>query len=231
MIWALHGNLGSPADWKGLEEACGMEVRALDLYSARQPMENVGAWLREMAADDAEPLLLGYSMGGRLALEALVEDSSAWAAAVIVSAQPGLADPAERQNRLVSDGAWASMLEKGEQGWANFQTAWDLQPVLAGRVRPSVNREWREGLDAGFDEWSLGQQPDLFPMLGRVDIPVLWATGEEDQKFSKIGERACEVLPQGEHVVVEGVGHRVPWEARDLFPLIVRTFAEKSGLL
>ena len=70
-----------------------MEVRALDLYSARQPMENVGAWLREMAADDAEPVLLGYSMGGRLALEALVEDSSAWAAAVIVSAQPGLADP------------------------------------------------------------------------------------------------------------------------------------------
>ena len=103
-----------------------------------------------MAADDAEPVLLGYSMGGRLALEALVEDCSAWAAAMIVSAQPGLADPVEREARLVSDGGWAGMLEKGEQGWANFQTAWDLQPVLAGSVRPSGDREWREGLEAGF---------------------------------------------------------------------------------
>ncbi len=208
-----------------------MEVRALDLYAARQSMENVGAWLREMAADDAEPILLGYSMGGRLALEALVEDCSAWAAAVIVSAQPGLADPVERQARLVSDGGWAGMLEKGEQGWANFQTAWDLQPVLAGRARASVSREWREGLDAGFVEWSLGNQPDLVPMLDRVRIPVLWVTGEEDAKYSKVAKRACAVLPGAEHVVVEGAGHRVPWEAHDFFPVIVRTFAEKSGLL
>jgi 2-succinyl-6-hydroxy-2,4-cyclohexadiene-1-carboxylate synthase len=233
MIWALHGNLGSPSDWDGLEEACGLPVRAVDLYAARQPRDQVGAWLRELVKDDAEPVLLGYSMGGRLALGALVEDPSAWAAAVVVSAHAGLSDPLEREVRTGVDAVWAERIRVGEPGWENFLEAWDAQPVLGGKAgaRCPGRRVWRESLVAGFEEWSLGRQPDFVHVFGGVEIPLLWVTGGDDLKFAREAERACAVLPAAEHLVVGGAGHRVPWEAPERFGAAVRTFAEKSGLL
>ncbi len=108
MWWCLHGALGSFRDWEGLALP---QCQAVNLW--RSPacgdlFEWARWWAAEVAARDPHPSLLGYSMGGRLALHALLEDPSPWECAVIVSAHPGLKDAEERRKRLA---AWLSRFQ------------------------------------------------------------------------------------------------------------------------
>ncbi|MBT8043358.1 MAG: hypothetical protein KJO79_00280, partial [Verrucomicrobiae bacterium] len=80
MIWALHGAVGMAADWRvfaaSLPPSFG-GLRRLDLWRfldcCPMPLEKFGITLaEEIKRIDPEPTLLGYSMGGRLALHALL---------------------------------------------------------------------------------------------------------------------------------------------------------------
>ncbi|MCX6865074.1 MAG: hypothetical protein NTV46_02435, partial [Verrucomicrobia bacterium] len=87
--------------------------------------------------------LLGYSMGGRLALHALLEENPPWQAAIIVSAHPGLEAEAERETRRTADAAWAHQALTGN--WQEFLAAWDAQPMLgitAPRDPQNAARNW-----------------------------------------------------------------------------------------
>ncbi|MEM7145098.1 MAG: hypothetical protein AAF591_08160, partial [Verrucomicrobiota bacterium] len=115
MIWALHGMMGCAGDWEGLEEA-GISVRGVELWEREAGFEE---WAKGFcdeveAAEDDEAILLGYSMGGRLGLHALLERPGLWTGAVIVSAHPGLRDKAEREERLERDLEWARRLREDE---------------------------------------------------------------------------------------------------------------------
>ena len=87
MIHALHGNLGSASDWDPL----GLpEIVAHDLWGhlESRPKLNLEVWgagfSRGVALETSDPLLLGYSMGGRLALHAILSAPEKWKGAVIV---------------------------------------------------------------------------------------------------------------------------------------------------
>lgn len=79
MLWLLHGNLGSPADWKPVMDflrAGGVEVRALNLWRylecCPKSLKDMGRVLcSEIASQDRHPLICGYSLGGRLAMQAV----------------------------------------------------------------------------------------------------------------------------------------------------------------
>ena len=113
-LWCLHGAVGMAADWDHLAErmaVSGHEVKALDLWSYLEggecSFQEFGRKICEEARrEEHPPLLVGYSMGGRLALHALLEDSEAWSGAMIVSAHPGLQDEGERLLRMATDAEW-----------------------------------------------------------------------------------------------------------------------------
>lgn len=80
MLWLLHGNLGSPADWKPVMDflrAGGVEARALNLWRylecCPKSLKDMGRVLcSEIASQDRHPLICGYSLGGRLAMQAVL---------------------------------------------------------------------------------------------------------------------------------------------------------------
>ena len=170
-------------------------------------------------------VLVGYSMGARLGLHALL-DGGPWDAAVLVSPNPGLESEAERAARREGDAEWASRALSGE--WADFLDAWNAQPVLADsdRRRPLAAIHRREVARSFFD-WSLGAQEPLWGRLGEISCPVLWCTGERDGKFTALGERAVPALKDGERWVAPGAGHRVPWDAPEAFHDKVGEFLER----
>ncbi|MFT5108734.1 MAG: pimeloyl-ACP methyl ester carboxylesterase [Pseudoalteromonas tetraodonis] len=45
-----------------------------------------------------------------------------------------------------------------------------------------------------------------------------------------MGKAACEVLQQGEHVIIENCGHRVPWEVPEQFSELVLRFLSRHSL-
>lgn len=239
-IWCLHGMMGEAADWDGFRWE-GWAVRKVDLwrYLACEPMglERFGAVLnREMEAarelGGGNQVLMGYSMGGRLALQA-VAGGGKWDGLVVVAAHPGLEDGEERRERREADAEWAARVMKDE--WGDVVDAWLGQGLW--RVGKGVGEAWRErrmGLVRRRREvarslvsWSVGEQRPVWAEMRGWDFPVLWMVGGEDRKFRELAERAVGVLPRAELWVAEGVGHRVPWEDAENFRVRIREFLER----
>ena len=224
--WCLHGAVGVAADWRGLAKrlaATAIGSRAVDLWrfleNGPQPLTGFGKVLNADAGGEvfrgSGRALLGYSLGGRLALHALLEPVHPWQAAVLVSAHPGLEDMAECEKRLEADTAWAGQAFGGD--WQQFLDAWNAQPLLgstaireAAAARALIFR--RREVARSFMDWSLGAQQPLWQRLGEITIPVLWVAGEQDDKFLALARRAVRLSPHARLAVAPACGHRVPWE-------------------
>ncbi|MEO1856009.1 MAG: alpha/beta fold hydrolase [Rubritalea sp.] len=229
MIYALHGAVGMAADWKPLARAMkqvNQPVARVDLWQflacCPMPISEFGAaFNKEVHATD--PVLLGYSMGGRLALHALIADPTKWSKAVIISAHTGIAKE-DLIPRQAHDAAWAAKALKGE--WDTFLAEWNAQGVLSGTSMPDRRtlQPRREAVARSFMDWTVGVQENLLPQLEKVTCPVLWVVGENDTKFLKVARAAVDVLPNAQLRIIPGCGHRVPWEKPAEFTSAVREF-------
>ncbi|MFC7338666.1 alpha/beta fold hydrolase [Haloferula chungangensis] len=229
-IWCLHGAVGMAEDWKGFSVP-GWAVKRVDLWRfldcCPMSMPGFGAALnREVEATEGVNVLLGYSMGGRLALHALLEGGP-WAAAVIVSAHPGLEDEGEKAARRASDAEWAAKALKGD--WKSFLDEWNAQSVLGPARELGGNRQLllqrRQAVARSFMDWTLGEQQALGGRLAEIDCPLRWCVGERDAKFRALGEKTVD---SSQLWVAEGAGHRLPWEAREAFAKMVGEFLEQA---
>jgi 2-succinyl-6-hydroxy-2,4-cyclohexadiene-1-carboxylate synthase len=164
-------------------------------------------------------VLLGYSMGGRLALQLLESGAAAASAAVIVSA--GLNAPDEA--RRARDEEWARRFESEE--WTSLMRDWNAQPVFGGHVVHRREEDYdRRELARQLREWSPAVLPP--PRLEAIETPVLWVAGERDAKYVEIGRQAVERLPHAELWICPDAGHRVPWEQPERFIERLRAFLD-----
>jgi 2-succinyl-6-hydroxy-2,4-cyclohexadiene-1-carboxylate synthase len=192
-LTALHGFLGLPSDWNFLREA-GLDVIAPPLT----------------AIPKSGDVLLGYSLGGRLALQALLAGAK-YRKAVIVSAGLGIEDRVAREERRRLDDRWAHKFERDP--WQRVLREWNAQPVFGGHALRRREEDFdRRELARQIREWSPAVLPAVTWRLREIGIPVLWIAGERDEKYVAEGNRAVSLLPQGELWICPGAGHRVPWE-------------------
>jgi len=190
----LHGFLGRGADWDFLRDA-GFDIRAPSLFAG----DSIDA-VRPEAGD----VLLGYSMGARLALHLM--QTHRVAKAVLISA--GIASPEPGRQEL--DETWARRFES--EPWESVVEAWNAQAVFGGRKNPLTRNESdydRKTLAAALREWS----PAVMHMnLRDITIPTLWVAGEHDSKYREAATRASQRLQNAELWICPDAGHRVPWE-------------------
>ena len=222
MIRLLHGSAGSPEDWEGFIPLLGERpVRAIDLYSETPTSLDDSAALLNSAAG-AGDALIGYSLGGRIALHALVAGDSPWSKAVIIGANPGQGSDAAR---LEQDKAWAAL---ARDDWGRFSREWAAQPIFGGAAMPwdreAIGDSRREAIAQGFEVWSVGVQRALLHELEAVQIPVLWLAGERDSKYVDLCREAASRMPAGQFRAFPGSGHRVPWEAPEEVAAVIRSF-------
>jgi 2-succinyl-6-hydroxy-2,4-cyclohexadiene-1-carboxylate synthase len=193
VITCLHGFLGNPRDWNFLRDAgFSIETPPLDAIPARGD------------------ILLGYSLGGRLALQALLNGAS-YKRAILVSTGLGIEDETARADRRASDEAWAQRFESDD--FDSVIADWNAQPVLAG---PSLPRTRDDYDPRALREWSSGALPPVASRLHELTIPTLWIAGARDSKYVAEAYRGAS-LARGEVAIVDGAGHRVPWEATGAF--------------
>lgn len=194
MITCLHGFLGSPRDWDFLREAgFTIETPPLDAIPPRGD------------------ILLGYSLGGRLALHALLAGAR-YQRAIFVSTGLGIEGEEARAARRASDEAWAQRFESDD--FDSVIAAWNAQPVLTG---PALTRTRGDYDPRALREWSSGALPPVASRLQELTIPTLWIAGARDTKYVAEARRATSLVPGGQVAIVENAGHRVPWERPDEF--------------
>ena len=133
MIYALHGFLGRPDDWTKLLPSGALfhSLNALDFFNDRS-IHAFWRWAERFnhkaAIDNAPRVLMGYSLGGRLAMHALILQPDLWDAAVIISAHGGLETAEERQQRCLADEQWAIRFEN--EPWQTLMQAWNTREVF-----------------------------------------------------------------------------------------------------
>jgi 2-succinyl-6-hydroxy-2,4-cyclohexadiene-1-carboxylate synthase len=164
-------------------------------------------------------MLVGYSMGGRIALHAAFTLKPR--RLILVGASPGLANAEERTARRRADDALADRIE--QIGIEAFATEWGAQPLFEGqpeRVRAAAYadrlRNTPHGLANALRGLGTGVMEPLWDRLPELDLPVTLIAGERDEKFRSIAERMRERLPRAELTVVPGAGHAAQLERPEL---------------
>jgi len=234
-LFLLHGFAGSSAHWAPLVPelvARGWRVIAPDLlghgrtdapiaparYAAAEQVADLASLLGELVSTPVR--LLGYSMGGRLALHLALAHPERIAALVLESASPGLDDPAERAARQRADEELATAIEERGLDW--FADHWESLPLFASRQRLSAERraalraEWLaqrpHGLAASLRGFGTGSMPPLWDRLAELRSPVLVIAGALDTRYASLSQAIAARIPGSKLVVVPDAGHTVHLE-------------------
>ncbi|HYM57391.1 MAG TPA: alpha/beta fold hydrolase [Solirubrobacteraceae bacterium] len=220
----LHGFTQTGASWEPVIRALGARYRALapDLrgHGAAAGVRPVSlpAVLGDLDAVVARgAALVGYSMGGRIALAYALSRPGRLGRLVLLGASPGLDDGAERAARRGADEALAARLER--IGLAAFAEEWGAQELFAGQPPEAAAaahadrlRNTTAGLIAALRGLGTSTLEPLWDRLGELRIPVTLAVGERDAKFRATAERMAGALADARLVVIPQAGHAVQLE-------------------
>ncbi len=247
-VLLLHGFTGSAATWAPFREAWpGFSLVTVDLlgHGASDYPADPGRYAMERCVEDLLALLdalgiewtavLGYSLGGRVALHlALAAPQRLWAL-VLESASPGIDDPGERAARRESDEALAEAIQR--EGVEAFVARWESQPLFASQARlpAAVRDELRsqrlgnsaQGLANSLRGMSAAAQEPLWDRSREVQVPALLIAGALDAKYCALAQRMAVALPCARLEIVPDAGHAVHLEQPKAFAGAVRAFLVK----
>lgn len=237
----LHGFLGEAREWA--QVAAALPERhcvAFDLpghgaHRLAGPSPDAPAMAQGLRAALAalgltRPALLGYSMGGRVALELATQAPGACSALILESASAGLEGDEARAARRRLDEARAAAMRADLSA---FVEDWYQAPLFAGLAsRPAVLAQVKargagqraEELAAVLVSMSPGAQPPRWSSLAQLGAPTLCVAGALDGSYRAQMARAASLLPRGVYVELPGVGHSPHREAPAAFGEVARGF-------
>lgn len=227
-LWAIPGFLGLPSDWNFFPE---IDLRGIDLNAF--PWESLEEWGRKFncwvtSQGTKENIVIGYSLGGRLALHALNDRPGLWNAAIIISAHSGLLTEADKKERCDSDQRWADKFRK--DNWTSLMSSWNQQKIFAhdpfqfDRCEENYSREQ---LANTLVNGSLGRQENLRDKIAQLQLPILWMNGSKDFKFLEIADQVQLLNFKSQKSVIANAGHRAPWTHPQFFCEEINQFLKK----
>ena len=233
LVW-LHGFLGEGSEWRDFAAQLPEFSHLLvDLpghgRSAQLSVDGfaaVDAALQATLAhyDISSYALIGYSLGGRVAMYHAAQYPKGLKALLIEGGNPGLKTQAERVARIENDARWAERFR--QQPMPEVLQAWYRQPVFAELSDPERHRlvtlraaQNGEPLATMLESTSLGKQPLLTEQLKTLAIPFVYLCGERDAKFQQLAAESD--LPVR---TIAGAGHNAHRANPDEFVAQVRDF-------
>ncbi|KUO96230.1 2-succinyl-6-hydroxy-2,4-cyclohexadiene-1-carboxylate synthase [Ferroacidibacillus organovorans] len=228
LVW-LHGWLGTAEEYLPFMEAFSKSHRslALDLlghgktqaklaqerYAMEEQVADLSAFLQKLN----EPVvLIGYSMGGRLALRLALAMPSRISCLILESASPGIERLEDRVARLRLDQTRAVQITRD---FPAFLAAWQGMPLFSSQR--GMDKEDYEKLlarkraqcPAGVARSMLGMSqgfgvPEWLKMrLFRSPVKLL--SGAYDSAYVALGARLAEQFPCAKQYVIEKAGHHI----------------------
>lgn len=246
-LLVLHGFTGSIQSWNPFIEEWSKQFTLIlvDLLGHGQTDHPPDSkrYSTECATLDLQTILntlgvgkthvLGYSMGGRLALSFTIMFPNSVQSLILESSSPGLSEKKERTDREANDYKLASKIE--QEGIEAFIDYWEglplfrsQQDILSFDKRQRLRRERLKndvaGLGNSLRGFGTGVQPSWWEHLQTLQIPVLLIVGEDDKKFCRINNEMNKRLPNSKIIVVKDAGHTIHLEQPEIFGKIVMDY-------
>ncbi|MEH7389020.1 2-succinyl-6-hydroxy-2,4-cyclohexadiene-1-carboxylate synthase [Bacillus sp. JJ1474] len=241
----LHGFTGSGASWIRFKPYWqNYHVIAVDIigHGKSDSPTDVSKYDIEAVAEDLHTILqrlgigqtnlLGYSMGGRLALTFALQYPQMVRKLILESSTPGLKSEDEREARRLQDEKLASRIQ--EQGIEDFVDYWENIPLfqsqkgLSDDLRQHIRTERLSnsavGLSNSLKGMGTGAQTSWWERLHEISFPVLLITGDMDSKFCQIAKEMHKELKNGTWISIDKSGHAIHVEKPELFGTIVNEF-------
>jgi 2-succinyl-6-hydroxy-2,4-cyclohexadiene-1-carboxylate synthase len=169
--------------------------------------------LESLPQTSQKSILIGYSLGGRIALYLTQEFPQFFEKAVIISANPGLDNG--REDRLKEDLFLLDNISSPE----DFFREWYAKPLFGNltahkdfflllQKRKNSNLEIIKKCLGAF---SVGSQPSLWNKLQKNTLAIFYFCGEKDKKYQKIGQRISQ-YPSINLIEFENAGHYLHFE-------------------
>ena len=221
-VTLVHGFLGSPADWADVLARLSPGIACDCVALAELGCGSVGEAALALAARlERHPceLLVGYSMGGRIALELASVRRELAPRLVLLGASLGLDDDSERARRAAEDDARAREILL--EGLDAFVERWYRLPIFAPFTRhPSFSeaRVRRAQGEAAF--WarcvagcSPGRGTPRWSEIPALAPRMAYAAGALDERYAAYAARAKSLAPALRTEIIAGAGHVLPLEA------------------
>ena len=217
-VLALHGFTLGGAIFRELNQLVDAPIVAPDLpgHGGRDAANTSWDEAVDAVIDSARTFqpatILGYSMGGRLALAAALQQPELFPRLVVVSTSTGIEDDEKRRARRRSDEDHAAAIERAGSA-EDFVLSFGSMPFLQA-PRSSVDLQGirlanrAEGIAGALRGMGQGSMPYLGDQLGRLEMPIIWIAGNRDEEYSAIAEEAAAACPNGSAVIVDS-GHNV----------------------
>lgn len=245
----LHGFSQSADTWKDVAPLLARDrvVHAFELvghggsdrpqdaaaYALEAQAALLSAFLRPRLAF-GKPIVVGYSMGGRVALTAFCDDPRPFGALVLESAGLGPSTADERTAATERDARNAARIRA--EGVEAFMDVWEALPLFATQrslpeaVRNRIRRERlsndAEALACTFEGAGQHAMPDRDRVLRALEeggLPLLYIAGEHDRKYRLLAESLLS-LPHAEMHIVADAGHNTHLENPSAFVRVLSSF-------
>ena len=173
--------------------------------------------------------LVGYSMGGRLAMQAAHAHPQCFSPLIAISAHPGLRDEKEQTRRLNDDLKWERLLKTRPLG--EFLDAWYEQPLFQSlRKRDELFQKIRKrrlqheacALSAALHLYTLGHQRPLHDF----SKTTFFLCGEEDEKYQELYQT---LVPKKQLFTLKNCGHALHLENPEACANMIQTLLEKHS--
>jgi 2-succinyl-6-hydroxy-2,4-cyclohexadiene-1-carboxylate synthase len=228
----LHGFWGQPGDWSDVlaRLPLGAHVWIPDLYEAGpcSPRHSLEQWIahfhdeihRRFAGEAVQ--LVGYSMGGRLALNAAQADPGRFSRLLLLSTAPVLIGSVEDREKWELE--WTSRFQS--DSWEDLERVWDEQTVFRSSARMARRRSpaLRELLGLSLGNWSVTRHGFGENAIQSLPSTVEWMFGALDQKYLEVAKFLRNLPVRGQISLIENAGHRLLADT----PESIATWVEKG---
>lgn len=245
-IVLLHGFTGSGETWIDIRENLKEEFRIITIdlighglteapvthhrYSMEEQLQDLENIFEQLHLSSFT--LLGYSMGGRIALAYTIHYPKRVQALILESSSPGLKTTEERLKRQRADEQLALQIEI--EGLEQFVDFWEGIPLFASQRSLSLEKrlalrqqrllQQPQGLANSLRGIGTGSQPSYWGQLSDIIVPVLLLTGALDSKFVMISREIASKMNNCSYITVEDVGHAIHVENPVEFATIIRGY-------
>ncbi|MGE0764435.1 MAG: alpha/beta fold hydrolase [Bdellovibrionales bacterium] len=232
----LHGFLGSHRDYTLVfNELKKNKVRykeyAPDFFKAGpcSAAHDYDVWCKNFLSElekrfGPEPVVLvGYSLGARLALHAYFAAPQKFSRLLLLAANPGILQSTPHERRQWEQN-WADCFRR--KPWEEAMAAWNQQQVFAQatpRLVPQEGQLDRELVADSLSRWSLLTHLYSLDDLRRLPQTVEWWYGQLDQKFMAVKAELERLKVPGQYQVIANTGHRLTLDAAEVLAQALMT--------